>query len=101
MQEAKARSAGRHLVLVVDASIRDRVLAGLRGQGWAVPDAQGNFVWLPLGADSAAVAARFAQRGLVVRPYGEDGVRVTIAETAANDRFLELAGELRAEGLGG
>lgn len=72
---------------------RSRVLAGLRGQGWNVPDAQGNFVYLPLGDESAAFAAFADERGLVVRAYGTDGVRITIAETEANDRSLEVAGE--------
>ena len=34
-------------------------------------------------------------RGLVVRAYGDDGVRVTIAETEANDRLLEIAAAWR------
>src|SRR5690349_18491029 len=37
---------------------RTRVLTGLRALGWAVPDAQGNFVWLDLGTHSADFAAR-------------------------------------------
>ena len=92
--EAEAELAARVEALVGE---RARVLAGLRAQGWAVPDADGNFVWLPLGADSARAAASFADGGLVVRPYGEDGVRVTVAEPAANDRLLELAALLREE----
>ncbi|PPK98121.1 histidinol-phosphate aminotransferase [Kineococcus xinjiangensis] len=90
--------AARELDERVEALVaeRARVLAGLRAQGWAVPDADGNFVWLPAGADSSRVAARLGERGLVVRPYGDDGVRVTVAEPEANDRLLEVAGELRA-----
>ncbi|WP_345712762.1 histidinol-phosphate transaminase, partial [Kineococcus glutinatus] len=82
--------AERELLARVDALVaeRTRVLAGLRGQGWPVPDADGNFVWLPVGADSARVAAAFGERGLAVRPYGEDGVRVTIAEPGSNDLLL-------------
>ena len=41
-----ARAGGR---LVAE---RGRVHAGLTDQGWSVPDAQGNFVWLALGSDS-------------------------------------------------
>lgn len=70
---------------------RHRVLAALRARGWEVPDSQGNFVYLPLGDRSQEFAVFADARGLVVRAYGEDGVRVTIAETEANDRLLEIA----------
>ena len=71
---------------------RSRVLTGLREQGWTVPDAQGNFVWLALGEDSPSFAALAEEEGIMVRPYGTDGVRVTIGEPAANDVFLRVAG---------
>jgi len=69
---------------------RDRVTAGLRELGWFVPEAQGNFVWLNLGADSAEFAALAADRALSVRAFGNEGVRVSIGEAEANTRFLEL-----------
>lgn len=79
---------------------RARVLGALRAQGWAVPDSQGNFVYLDLRERSGDFAAFADARGLVVRPYGDDGVRVTIAETEANDRLIEIARAWRdAEGL--
>ncbi len=84
----------------VDALVRERgrVVNGLADQGFAVPDAQGNFVWLPLG-DRAVEFGGFAQdRGVAVRPFDGDGVRVTVGEPAANDRFLEITAEWRAEG---
>ena len=64
--------------------------AGLRELGWFVPDAQGNFVWLNLGADSAEFAALAAEQALSVRAFGDEGVRVSIGEVEANTRFLEL-----------
>jgi histidinol-phosphate aminotransferase len=69
---------------------RDRVTAGLRELGWFVPEAQGNFVWLNLGANSAEFAALAAERALSVRAFGSEGVRVSIGEPEANTRFLEL-----------
>jgi histidinol-phosphate aminotransferase len=69
---------------------RDRVTAGLRELGWFVPEAQGNFVWLNLGENSAEFAALAAERALSVRAFGNEGVRVSIGETEANTRFLEL-----------
>ena len=77
----------------VDALVaeRVRVVAELRYLGWHVPDTQANFVWLPLGADAEAFAAQAGKAGLVVRPFAGEGVRCTIAETAANDRLLRVA----------
>ncbi|MDX6324560.1 MAG: histidinol-phosphate aminotransferase [Nocardioidaceae bacterium] len=77
----------------VDAIVaeRDRVAAALAGQGWHVPDAQGNFVWLPLGADTPRFAAEAEATGVMVRPYATDGVRVTVGEPQANDLFLRVA----------
>ena len=75
-------------------SLRD----GLRGLGFDVPDAQGNFVWLPAGPLTADYGEAFAAGGVVVRPYaaGEpgDGVRITVGEDAANARVLEVAAGL-------
>jgi histidinol-phosphate aminotransferase len=70
---------------------RERVAGALREQGWALPDAQGNFVWLALGERTAAFAAAAEQAGTMVRPFPGDGVRVTIGEPAANDVLLGVA----------
>ena len=72
------------------------MLTGLREQGWSVPDAQGNFVWLELGEGTVEFAARCDAAGLSVRPFSGHGVRVTIGEDAANDAFLALCAEVRA-----
>jgi histidinol-phosphate aminotransferase len=70
---------------------RTRVVTALRAQGWRPPEAQGNFVWLPLGARTAAFAAAAEEAGVMVRPFAQDGVRVTIGEPAGNDVLLEVA----------
>lgn len=67
---------------------RERVLTALRARGRVVPDSQANFVWLRLGAGTAGVAAALERAGVLVRPYGDDGVRITIGDEAANDRVL-------------
>lgn len=76
----------------VDALVteRGRVADGLRDQGWDLPGSEANFVWFPLGDDSSAFTAACEEAGLMVRQYGTDGVRVTIGESAANDRLLEV-----------
>ncbi len=71
---------------------RTRVVAVLRGQGWTVPPTEANFVWLRLGDRTAAFARACAEAGVVVRPFDGEGVRVTIGERAACDRFLGVAG---------
>ena len=69
---------------------RDRVTAGLRELGWFVPEAQGNFIWLNLGENSAEFAALAAEQALSVRAFANEGVRVSIGEVEANTRFLNL-----------
>ena len=71
---------------------RDRVVAGLRARGWSLPDAQGNFVWLPTAERTMEFVAAAEQAGLTVRPFAGEGVRVSIGEPAANDLLLGVAG---------
>lgn len=71
---------------------RDRVRAELVKQGWDVPVTEANFVWLPLGDDAVEFAAACDRAGIVIRPFPGDGCRVTVAEPAASDRLLEVAG---------
>ena len=77
-------------------SERGRVLAALAESGWRVPEAQGNFVWLPLGSRTEAFAAACLSRGFTVRPFAGEGVRATIAEPQANDLFLRAAADFAA-----
>ncbi|MEU3947310.1 histidinol-phosphate transaminase [Streptomyces sp. NPDC029526] len=76
---------------------RNRVVDGLRGQGWTVPETQANFVWLRLGERTAAFAQACEQAGVVVRPFPGEGVRVTVGEDEANDIFLKTAEAFRRE----
>jgi histidinol-phosphate aminotransferase len=70
---------------------RDRVTEALRKLLPDVPASQANFVWLPLGERSAAFAAACETRGIIVRPFQPEGVRVTIGTPAENDAFLAAA----------
>lgn len=70
---------------------RDRVGEALRKLLPDVPDSQANFVWLPLGDRSAAFGAACEARGVIVRPFQGDGVRVTIGTPAENDALLAAA----------
>jgi histidinol-phosphate aminotransferase len=75
---------------------RDRVVQALADQGWSLPRSDANFVWFPLGVDSTAFSSACEDAGIMVRQYGDDGVRVTIGEVEANSRLLEVAGRFGA-----
>jgi histidinol-phosphate aminotransferase len=74
---------------------RTALVLGLREIGWDVPDAQGNFVWLPASenADSTTVAAAFDAAGIIVRPFPE-GVRISIGEHESVEKVLGIAGSV-------
>ena len=80
----------------VDALVeeRRRVERALRDRGWHLPTSEANFIWLPLD-DTQGFAAHAETFGLTVRPFPE-GVRITIAETEANDRFIEVCAAWQA-----
>jgi histidinol-phosphate aminotransferase len=73
---------------------RDQIAQELRDLGYRVPEAQGNFVWLPLAEHSGAFEDYCADHALSVRNL-DDGVRVTIGEEPGLQRFLGLAREFR------
>lgn len=73
---------------------RTELLAGLRGLGWPVPDAEGNFVWLPTGDRTTEAAQLFAEAGLMVRPFPAEGLRITVGESEACARVVEVAARL-------
>jgi len=84
------------LLARVDALVaeRERVLKGLADVGMTVPESQGNFVWFAAGDRTTDLAAAADDLGIVVRPFAGDGARISIGETEANDRIVELARNL-------
>lgn len=102
LAEVAALASLEHLSEVherVDSLVaeRDRVSAALAEAGWTIPEAQGNFVWLPLGEQTADFAEAAGRQALAVRGFPGEGVRVTIGEVEANDRFIELCRTYRFE----
>jgi len=67
---------------------RTRVVAELGVAGWELPDAQANFVYLPLGDRTDDIYLALEKLGVVTRPFSGEGIRVTIGTPAQNDRFL-------------
>ncbi|MEU6441292.1 histidinol-phosphate transaminase [Streptomyces sp. NPDC047046] len=100
-QDAAVASLAAETALLerVDALVveRARIAGELRAQGWTVPETQANFVWLRLGERTLDFAAACERAGVVVRPFAGEGVRVTVAETEANDIFLSAAANYRKE----
>ncbi|MFJ9109440.1 histidinol-phosphate transaminase [Streptomyces sp. NPDC102283] len=76
---------------------RTRVSAELVRQGWTVPESHANFVWLRLGERTLDFAGACERAGVVVRPFRDEGVRVSIGESEGNDLFLKAAEAFRAE----
>ncbi|MFF3831683.1 histidinol-phosphate transaminase [Streptomyces sp. NPDC002458] len=100
-QSAAIASLGRRTELMERVgeliAERGRVREALLEQGWTPPDSQANFVWLRLGRQTAAFAEHCQDAGVSVRPYGQDGVRVTIGDRQANDALLAAAGRFRRQ----
>lgn len=93
---AVASLAARPLLLErVDELVaeRERVVSAVRGAGLTVPDTQANFFWLPLRADTERLADLFADAGISVRPFPGEGLRISIGETRANDRVIEVCSD--------
>ncbi|MGH3158754.1 MAG: histidinol-phosphate transaminase [Streptosporangiaceae bacterium] len=70
---------------------RARVRGALIADGWTVPPTEANFVWLRLGADTIDFADRCAAVGISLRPFGDEGARVSIGDPEANEAFLAVA----------
>lgn len=75
---------------------RDELAERLRELGLDVPDAQGNFVWIPEqgrgGSElsASALAAAFAEQGTLVRPFPGLGVRVSVGEDESIAEVLRI-----------
>lgn len=83
----------RHIV-----AERERVTARLRELGYEFPSTYANFVWLPLGERTGEFVDLMNRNALSVRAFGSEGVRVSIGEVEANDRFLSLCELFAQEG---
>jgi histidinol-phosphate aminotransferase len=89
--EAEAELLRRVDVL---ARRRDALRDALIAQGWPIPEAQGNFVWLPTRERTVEVADRLFEAGIVARAFPGDGIRVSVGEEESVDLLLTVLGEL-------
>ena len=92
--EARDQIQPRVAALVAE---RERVTAELRDRGWAVPDSQANFVFLPAGDRTDDICVGLERRGVVTRPFTGWGLRVTASLPAYNDRFLAALDKVAPE----
>jgi histidinol-phosphate aminotransferase len=70
---------------------RSRLAARLAAQGWTLQPSQGNFLWIRTDDDlTARLVAAFDQADILVRAYQGDGIRITVADPASNDRVLHV-----------
>jgi histidinol-phosphate aminotransferase len=65
----------------------------LLSAGWKVPPAQGNFVWLPAGADSVRLSRAYSEAGILTRCFEGEGLRITVGTRAQNERVAALAAD--------
>lgn len=73
---------------------RTRVVAALRAAGWEIPDSEANFVWIRVDDDARVrLIDLLADADILVRGYAGDGVRISLADAAANDRVLAVLGD--------
>jgi len=70
---------------------RERLTTAVRKLVPEAPDSQANFVWLPLGERALPFGQACEARGVIVRPFPGEGVRVTVGKPAENDAFLAAA----------
>src|SRR3954462_7598015 len=75
---------------------RDRLPAALRDRGFDVSDSQATFVWLPVGEETAALAAALETRAVITRPYAGEGIRVTVGTPEEDDVFLAALDDVRS-----
>jgi len=87
--------AAEELMVRTDTVVaeRVRVSGALAELGFEFPPSQANFVWLPLAERTVDFVEKAADARVLVRPYGTDGVRVTIGAREENDVFLSFATE--------
>lgn len=73
---------------------RDALAQALADQGWTIPVAQGNFVWLPTGEQTAAAGETLEAHGIIARVFPPDGIRVSIGEAESVDKLLAATAEV-------
>ena len=80
---------GERLMLI--RAERDRVRTALASVGISSWTSDANFLWLPLGEQSAEFVEHCRSHRVLVRSFAPDGVRVSISTPEENNQFLYAA----------
>ena len=75
---------------------RARCASALKAEGIEIPTPHANFIFIPTGAQTAAIAERMERLGVVTRPFPEFGLRVTVGTPEENTRWLSAFLDARA-----
>jgi histidinol-phosphate aminotransferase len=75
-------------------SQRSILEARLTDAGWKLPPAEANFIYLATGDRTDEICLELERRGVVVRPFSGDGIRVTVGSAEENERFLDTLAEV-------
>lgn len=78
------------------ATLRDSIRSALIEQGWNVPEAQGNFVWLATGDETLAANEVFLRHGIVARAFPGSGIRISIGEEESMENLLQASADVVA-----
>lgn len=84
-----------HLAVVVDTARvgRERLWAALRARGIPAPASRSNFVWIP-AEDTGPLERACIERGVSVRCFAGEGVRVTVGDRNAEDAVIAAVDSL-------
>ena len=87
-------SAGRELRQRVGSVVseRERLAEAFLGFGYEARPSDTNFLWIPLQG-SAGLERDLLLRGVAIRSFGDEAVRITVGTAAENDLLLEILGE--------
>jgi histidinol-phosphate aminotransferase len=76
------------------ADLRDAIARELREVGLAIPEAHGNFLWIPAGDEATRTGEILVENGVVARVFPGDGVRVSVGEEDAVARIVAAARQI-------
>ena len=82
----------------VNAAERSRLERAFADRAIEYVPSQANFVYLRLGSSTQRTADAFIHHGVIVRPFGDGWIRVSVGTPDENDRFL-AALDLEQAGL--
>ncbi|MFZ2529387.1 MAG: histidinol-phosphate transaminase [Rhodococcus sp. (in: high G+C Gram-positive bacteria)] len=93
---ALSDSAHTDRVVATVRSGRHHLRSGLSNLGIETPPSGGNFVWIPVGDRATELEAACVARGVSVRTFTGDGVRVTVGDRDAENAVLAAVTDLTA-----